>query len=206
MDNAKRMGRLGVLAAGLGIGAALGLTHGVAAADTTDVVIPVDGGASAVLNGDTIVPVSYAPEDVISTVTNPFYTQVTGDQAFYLQPPGDPFGNEFYATVKDTTFSYGPTDQYIDVYFSNENLPPAPDSIINVLNYGGGFEDAYSDIVGSAPADELITPFGDFSVPTGIVEFLGPDFFIPSVETMTSSAAGGVDPSSFADLLSSIGL
>ena len=189
MRNVKRMGSLGGLAVGLGVGAALAATPGVAAADTTDVVIPVDGGASAVLNGDTIVPAPYSPEDVISTVTNPFYTQITGDQAFDLRPPGDPYGNEFYATVNDTTFSYGPTDQYIDVYFSNENLPPAPDSIINVLNYGGGFENAYSDIVGSAPADEVITPFGDFAVPTGIVEFLGPDFFIPSVETTSDSAA-----------------
>lgn len=189
MGYAKRMSRLGGLAIGFGVGAALAAAPGIAAADTTDAVVPVDGGASAVLGGDTIVPVSYAPEDVISTVTNPFDTQVIGDQAFYLQPPGDPYGNEFYATVNDTTFSYGPTDQYIDVYFSNENLPPAPDSIINVLNYGGGFENAYASIEGSAPADELITPFGNFAVPTGIVEFLGPSFFIPSVETTPDSAA-----------------
>jgi hypothetical protein len=49
--------------------------------------------------------------------------------------------------------------------------------------------------VSSAPADEVVTPFGDFAVPTGIVEFLGPDFFILSVETMSSSAASAVDPS-----------
>jgi hypothetical protein len=55
--------------------------------------------------------------------------------------------------------------------------------------------------VGSAPADEIITPFGDFAVPTGIVEFVGPDFFIPSIETMSSSAASAIDPSSLTDAL-----
>lgn len=128
-------------------------------------------------------------------------TQVIGDQAFYLDLPGGVLGNYFQATVNDTTFVYGPTDQYINVYFSDENLPPADGSIVNVLNYGGGFENAYSDIVGSAPADEIITPFGDFAVPTGIVEFLGPDFFIPSIETMSSSAASAIDPSSLTDAL-----
>jgi hypothetical protein len=104
-------------------------------------------------------------------------------------------GEYFQGDVNDTTFSFGPTDQYIDVTFSDENLPPAPGSIINVLNYGGGFENAYASIEGSAPADEIITPFGNFAVPTGIVEFLGPDFFIPSVETSTATAAGAIDPS-----------
>jgi len=198
---AKRVGRLGWLAVCLGIGAALAATPGVAAADTTDVVVPVDGGASAVLNGDSIVPISYSPETIISTTSNSLDTQVIGDQAFYLDLPGNTLGNEFYATVNDTTYSFGSTDQFIDVYFSNEKLPPADGSIINVLNYGGGFENAYSDIVGSAPADEVITPFGDFAVPTGIVEFLGPDFFIPSIETTTSSAASAVDPSIVTDAL-----
>jgi hypothetical protein len=41
---AKCIGGLGGLAVGLGIGAAMAATPGVAAADTTDVVIPVDGG------------------------------------------------------------------------------------------------------------------------------------------------------------------
>jgi hypothetical protein len=204
---AKCIGGLGGLAVGLGIGAAMAATPGVAAADTTDVVIPVDGGASAVLNGDSIVPVSYSPETIISTVSNSLDTQVIGDQAFYLDPAGITFGNEFYAVVNDTTYSFGSTDQYINVYFSDENLPPADGSIVNVLNYGGGFENAYSDIVGSAPADEIITPFGDLAVPTGIVEFLGPDFFIPSIETMSSSAASAIDPSSLtgaADLSSDL--
>jgi hypothetical protein len=168
-----------------------------AAADTTDPVVPVDGGASAVLNGDTIVLNPYPPAELITTISNPLDTQVISLQAFSLDPPGESGiydGEYFQGTVNDTTFSFGPTDQYIDVTFSDENLPPAPGSIINVLNYGGGFENAYSDIVGSAPADEVITPFGDFAVPTGIVEFLGPDFFIPSVET-TTTAASAIDPS-----------
>jgi hypothetical protein len=174
-----------------------------AAADTTDPVVPVDGGASAVLNGDTIVLNPY-PSEIITTITNSLDTQVISDQGFVLDPPGvsGPYDGEYFqGTVNDTTFSFGPTDQYIDVTFSDARLPPDPGSIINVLNYGGGFENAYADIVGSAPADEIITPFGDFAVPTGIVEFLGPDFFIPSVETMTSSAASAIDPSLLTDAL-----
>jgi hypothetical protein len=208
MGNAKRIGRLGGLAVGLAIGAALAATPGVAVADP-DPVVPVDGGASAVLNGDTIVLNPY-PSEIITTITNPLDTQVISDQGFVLDPPGasGPYDGEYFqGTVNDTTFSFGPTDQYIDVTFSDENLPPAPGSIINVLNYGGGFENAYSDIVGSAPADEVITPFGDFAVPTGIVEFLGPDFFIPSIETTSSSAASAIDPSALtgaADLSSEL--
>lgn len=196
MGYAKRLGRLGGLAVGLGIGAAMAATAGTAAADSSDLIMPVDGGASAVLNGDSIVPDPYSPEEIITTVSNPLDTQVIGDQVFYLDTSGGNFGNAFYATVNDTTFTFGGSDQYINVYFSDENLPPAPGSIINVLNYGGGFEDAYASIEGSAPADEIITPFGDFAVPTGIVEALGPDFFIPSVETVSSSAAGAADLSS----------
>lgn len=210
MGYAKRIGRLGGLAVGLGIGAAVAATPGIAAADTSDVVVPVDGGASAVLNGDSIVPDPYESESIISTTTNSLDTQVIGDQGFYLEGPGGTFVNYFDATVNDTTFAWGSTDQYIDVYFSDEKLPPAVGSIVNVLNYGGGFENAYSDIVGSAPADEIITPFGDVAVPTGIVEFLGPDFFIPSIETTATSAASAVDPSSLltgaADLSSLLGL
>ena len=208
MGNAKRIRRLGGLAVGLGIGAALSATPGLAAADPTDPVVPVDGGASAVLNGDTIVLNPY-PSEIITTITNPLDTQVISDQGFVLDPPGvsGPYDGEYFqGTVNDTTFSFGPTDQYIDVTFSDANLPPAPGSIINVLNYGGGFENAYSDIAGSAPADEVITPFGDFAVPTGIVEFLGPDFFIPSVETMSSSAASAIDPTSLTDLSSLLSL
>jgi hypothetical protein len=209
VGNAKRIGRLGGLALGIGFGAVLAAAAGVAAADTTDPVVPVDGGASAVLNGDTIVLNPY-PSEIITTITNPLDTQVISDQGFVLDPPGvsGPYDGEYFqGTVNDTTFVYGPTDQYIDVTFSDENLPPAPGSIVNVLNYGGGFENAYSDIVGSAPADEVITPFGDFAVPTGIVEFLGPDFFIPSIETTSSSAAGAIDPAALtgaADLSSDL--
>jgi hypothetical protein len=209
VGNAKRIGRLGGLAVGLGIGAALAATPGVAAADPTDPVVPVDGGASAVLNGDSIVLNPY-PSEIITTITSPLDTQVISEQGFVLDPPGvsGPYDGEYFqGTVNDTTFSFGPTDQYIDVTFSDENLSPAPGSIINVLDYGGGYENAYADIVGSAPADEVITPFGDFAVPTGIVEFLGPDFFIPSVETMSSSAASAIDPSALtgaADLSSDL--
>jgi hypothetical protein len=209
VGNAKRVGRLGGLAVGLGIGAAMAATPGLAAADTTDPVVPVDGGASAVLNGDTIVLNPY-PSEIITTITNPLDTQVISDQGFVLDPPGvsGPYDGEYFqAIVNDTTYSFGPTDQYIDVTFSDEKLPPADGSIVNVLNYGGGFENAYSDIVGSAPADEIITPFGDFAVPTGIVEFLGPDFFIPSIETTLPSAASAIDPSSLtgvADLSSDL--
>jgi hypothetical protein len=197
MGNARRAGRLGGVAAGLAIGAALAATPGVAAADATDPVVPVDGGASAVLNGDTIELNPY-PAEIITTITNPLDTQVISVQGFVLDAPGvtGPYEGEYFqGDVNDTTFSFGPTDQYIDVTFSDENLPPAPGSIINVLNYGGGFENAYASIEGSAPADEIITPFGNFAVPTGIVEFLGPDFFIPSVETSTATAAGAIDPS-----------
>jgi hypothetical protein len=195
MIDAKRIGRLSGLAVGLALGAAIAATPGTAAADTTDVVVPVDGGASAVLNGDSIVLAPYSPEDILSTVSNPLDTQVIGDQSFYLDTAGGSFANAFYGTVNDTTFTFGGSDQYIDVYFSDQNEPPAPGSIINVLNYGGGFENAYASIEGSAPADEIITPFGNFAVPTGIVEVLGPDFFIPSVETTSATAASAIDPS-----------
>jgi hypothetical protein len=201
VGTAQRIGRWSGWAAGLGIGAALTATPGLAAADATDPVVPVDGGASAVLNGDTIALDPYPPGQIVTTIHDPFDTQVISDQGFVLQPPGATQlydGEYFQGTVNDTTFSYGPTDQYIDVTFSDQYLPPGPGSIINVLNYGGGFENAYASIEGSAPADEIITPLGNFAVPTGIVEFLGPDFFIPSVDTTTATTASAVDPTAAA--------
>jgi hypothetical protein len=196
----RRVGRWSGLAAGIGIGAALAATPGLAVADATDPVVPVDGGASAVLNGDSIVLAPNSPEYILSTVSNPLDTQVIGEQSFYLDNAGGSFVNAFYGTVNDTTYTYGGSDQYINVYFSDQYQPPAPGSIINVLNYGGGFENAYSSIEGSAPADEIITPLGNFAVPTGIVEFLGPDFFIPSGDTTTTAGAGAADPAAAASI------
>lgn len=198
MGYTKRIGRLGGLAVGLGIGAALAATPGVAAADT-DVVVPVDGGASAVLGGDTYVP--FLAETNVTTVVGPLDTQVIGDQEFNVDGLGGTPIDGFEAEVQDTTFIFGTSDQYIDVLGNVAGkVPPEVGSIINTINYGGGFENAYSDIVGSAPgsapADEFITPFGDFAVPTGIVEALGPGFFIPSEATISSSAASAIDPSS----------
>ncbi len=82
-----------------------------AAADTTDPVVPVDGGASAVLNGDTIVLNPYPPAELITTISNPLDTQVISLQAFSLDPPGESGiydGEYFQGTVNDTTFSSGP--------------------------------------------------------------------------------------------------
>jgi hypothetical protein len=47
---------------------------------------------------------------------------------------------------------------------------PAVGSVIDVANYGSGFETVYSDLISSTGAnvisDTVVTPFGDFAIPT----------------------------------------
>ena len=67
--------------------------------------------------------------------------------------------------------------------------------------YGNVLEEAInSDGTSSTVGDFLLSPFGDTNI-TSIV-----DFFLNYTGGPLTDAAGAVDPSSFADLLTSIGL
>jgi hypothetical protein len=82
-------------------------------------------------------------------------------------------------------------------------LPDEPTSFLISefgLGYGNVFEESMNSAGTSATVgDFILTPFGDENI-TPIV-----DLFLPQGVGITD-AAGAVDPSSFADLLSSIGL
>jgi len=82
-------------------------------------------------------------------------------------------------------------------------LPDEPTSFLISefgLGYGNVFEESMNSAGTSATVgDYILTPFGDENI-TPIV-----DLFLPQGVGITD-AAGAVDPSSFADLLSSIGL
>ena len=82
-------------------------------------------------------------------------------------------------------------------------LPDEPTSFL-VSEFGFGYGNVFEESMNSAGTsatvgDYILTPFGDENI-TPIV-----DLFLPQGVGITD-AAGAVDPSSFADLLSSIGL
>jgi hypothetical protein len=161
-------------------------------ADPTNVFSPVY----------TITPTG--PEDVISTDAS---GDVVGTQEFtvsYFGIPLDTFnGGVEYSPVSS------PLDPFGGPYVEDISTLGAPGTLIPdntgflVEEFGGGYGylTDVANITGTDPTvgDFLLTPFGPENITNFINEFLN---FAGSV-TGTASA---VDPSSFVDLLSSIGL
>jgi hypothetical protein len=169
----------------------------------------------------TVAPVG--PEEAISTVTDPNNLDTTdtfGTQDFSLSSLGFPVdtftGNVEYTPTpfdgatglsgilsqlsQDFGLPGGYSEEITTLGGTGTVLPDEPTSFLISefgLGYGNVFEESMNSAGTSATVgDFILTPFGDENI-TPIV-----DLFLPQGVGITDA----VDPSSFADLLSSIGL
>jgi hypothetical protein len=172
----------------------------------------------------TVAPVG--PEEAISTVTDPNNLDTTdtfGTQDFSLSSLGFPVdtftGNVEYTPTpfdgatglsgilsqlgQDFGLPGGYSEEITTLGGTGTVLPDEPTGFLISefgLGYGNVFEESMNSAGTSATVgDFVLTPFGDENI-TPIV-----DLFLPQGVGITD-AAGAFDPSSFADLLSSIGL
>ena len=146
------------------------------------------------------------PEDVEVTDAS---GDVFGTQDFTITELGIPVdtftGNVEYSPVSS------PLDIFGGPYVEDINVVGVPGTLLPentgflVEEFGGGYGNVLEESMNAAGTsstvgDFILTPFGDENI-TPIVDFL-----LNYTGTPLTDAAGAVDPSSFADLLSSIGL
>lgn len=110
----------------------------------------------------------------------PIYQEVEGFNNFYFEDPK--FATDL--NPDGVTGSFGAAESEISTSFgiSNEELlvtgpdlgfaPPPYGSVLDALNFGNGYENIYTDLVGLGPngtnliTDIFDTPLGDFAIPT----------------------------------------
>jgi hypothetical protein len=145
------------------------------------------------------------PEDV--SVTDGA-GDVYGTQDFTISDFGFPVGT-FTGGVEYSPVS-SPLDPFGSPYVENIDVTGVPGTLLPentgflVEEFGGGYGNVLEEAMNAAGTsdtigDYILTPFGDENI-TPIVDFL-----LNYTGTLPE-AAGAVDPSSFVDLLSSIGL
>jgi hypothetical protein len=211
---------------GAGLAAAAMIGMGTAHADTPDDVIGQALAAASSANQDDPAVFDYSadPSNVFSPVytitpTGPEDVEVTdasgdvfGTQDFTISELGFPVdtfsGSVEYTPLTGTGLSFisgelgGYSETITTLGSPGTLLPESTGFLIDEfgLGYGNVFEESMNSAGTSATVgDFILTPFGDENI-TPIV-----DLFLPQGVGITD-AAGTVDPSSFADLLTSIGL
>jgi hypothetical protein len=199
---------------------------GTAHADTADDVIGQTLAAASTANqyDPAVFDYSADPSNLFSPVytitpTGPEDVEVTdasgdvfGTQDFTISELGFPVdtfsGSVEYTPLTGTGLSFisgelgGYSETITTLGSPGTLLPESTGFLIDEfgLGYGNVFEESMNSAGTSATVgDFILTPFGDENI-TPIV-----DLFLPQGVGITD-AAGAVDPSSFADLLSSIGL
>jgi hypothetical protein len=146
------------------------------------------------------------PEDV--TVTDAS-GDVFGTQDFSISTFGIPV-DTFTGNVEYSATS-SPLDLFGNPYVEDINVAGIPGTLLPentgflVTEFGSGYGNVLEESMNAAGTsatvgDFILTPFGDENI-TPIVDFL-----LNYTGGPLTDAAGAVDPSSFADLLSSIGL
>jgi hypothetical protein len=204
--------------AGLLAGAAM-IAMGTAHADTTDDVVGQTLAAASSANqyDPAVFDYSSDPSNLFSPVytiqpTGPEDVEVTdaagdvyGSQDFTISDFGIPVatftGNVEYSPVSS------PLDPFGNPYVEDINVAGVPGTLLPentgflIEEFGAGYGNVLEESMNAAGTDVtvgdyLLTPFGDQNI-TPIVEFL-----LNYTGTLTD-AAGTVDPSWFADLLSS---
>jgi hypothetical protein len=134
-------------------------TFDAAAAESDTATIPFDGGDITPADTETFTGINGLP---------PADVAIQGTQKFDV---ADNAGTgTFEADVTTTSTSvYDETTETLLVTSATGDAPAAG-SVIDVANYGFGFETVYSDIISSGGTsvitDTVVTPFGDFAIPT----------------------------------------
>lgn len=204
----------GLLAAAAMVG--MGTAH----ADTTDDV--VGQALAAASSGNQYDPAIFDYSSDPSNLFSPVYSiqPVGPEDVTVTDASGDVFGTQDFSIstfgIPVDTFTgnveYSPVSSPLDLfgspYVEDINVAGVPGTLLPentgflVEEFGSGYGNVLEESMNAAGTDVtvgdfVLTPFGDENI-TPIV-----DLFLPPGIT---DAAGTVDPSSFADLLSSIGL
>lgn len=196
MINHQKVAHIGVLLAGLGVAAFT--ASGTAYADTTDPTITADDALWVPFHATTEPGFGLEPT---GESLAPFYESYTGAQDFQLFTADAPAagypttdligtvnGTEDYTTflggASNFNFVVSPTDPTGQSGglgdFSTAPagfVVPTANSVYDVFNLGGGYENVYTDIastVATTPntiSDELITPFGDYNLSSLVSTF-----------------------------------
>lgn len=172
---------LTVAAAGGGLLAAAFLQTAVALADDDyNALISMAPPPAA---GDTYtfasVPVTdYQPHVEYTDGIAPAYQNVLGyDEFNWIDESQSSSGSPdivgtFNADTSDITTAFGVSNEELLVDQSDlSGIHPAIGSVFDITNFGGGFENFYSDLVGAGTnganliSDMFDTPFGDFAIP-----------------------------------------
>jgi hypothetical protein len=121
--------------------------------------IPFDGGDITPAGAETFTGINGLP---------PADVAIQGTQEFDVSDSAGAGTFDADVTTTDTT-AYDETTETLLVTSSTGDAPAAG-SVIDVANYGYGFETVYSDLVSSTGSnvitDTVVTPFGDFALPT----------------------------------------
>jgi hypothetical protein len=207
--------------AGLAAAAAV-IGMGTAHADTPEDV--VGQTAAAASSGSQYDPAVFDYSSDPSNLFSPVYTiqPVGAEDVSVTDASGDVFGTQDFSIstlgIPVDTFTgnveYSPVSSPLDLfgspYVEDIDVAGVPGTLVPentgflVTEFGSGYGNVLAESMNSAGTDLtvgdfILTPFGDENI-TPIV-----DFFLNYTGTL-SDAAGNVDPSSFVDLLSSIGL
>lgn len=136
-------------------------TFDAVAAESDDATIPF--GADSITAGgpETLTGINGLP---------PADVAIQGTQEFDIDNSAGTSVGSFGADVTTTSTSvYDETTETLLVTSATGDAP-AVGSIIDVANYGSGFETVYSDIISTGGAsvitDTMVTPFGDLAIPT----------------------------------------
>lgn len=206
---------------GAGLAAAVVIGMGTAHADTPDDVVGQTLAAAS--SGNQYDPAVFDYSSDPSNVFSPVYTitptgpedvevtsatgDVYGTQDFTISELGIPVdtftGNVEYSPVSS------PLDLFGNPYVEDINVAGVPGTLLPentgflIEEFGSGYGNVLEESMNTAGTDVtvgdfLLTPFGDENI-TPIVEFL-----LNYTGGPLTDAAGAVDPSSFADLLSSL--
>lgn len=141
--------------------------------------------AAAMVSASALLPLAVALADSLDYVPDPYseisvsemsglppwYQDVVGTQTFDVvdnTTGGTVIGN-FVAARYDFTTAWGlsNTEVFVESHVPGSTGDPAVGSVFDTLNFGNGFENFYSDLVGAGIngtnviTDTLVTPFGD---------------------------------------------
>jgi hypothetical protein len=144
-------------------------TFDAVAAESDRAAIPFDGYSITPDGAETFTGINGLP---------PADVAIQGTQAFDIDNSAGTEVGSFDADVTTTaTTAYAETTETILVTSDTSGTVgtaagdvPAVGSVIDVADYGYGFETVYSDLISSTGAnvitDMAVTPFGDFALPT----------------------------------------
>jgi hypothetical protein len=138
-----------------GLLAAMSVSSGIAGADVWSIETATDDG--------------YDAPAVLSVSGMPPFDQTLIEQGYFGVYDHDLGVIDDNSGILTSTDSFGVINQ--DLVVNSYNLDVPDHSVIDILNFGAGYENVYADLPGLGAGgtnlitDTVVTPFGNFDVP-----------------------------------------